>query len=114
LFEHSEDITGVLMLVALSLLAASIATSVKGGLPDVALGWTFGLVILRAGVVFAVVAVIVMFLARGWGGLWPARISTTGVDYQQLGEASQELLRIRQDVRELKEETEARAKDGAR
>jgi len=89
--EHSEDVASILFLLAVALLIASLLTGVSKNLPSIALGWTFGIAVIRAGVVFAVVAALTVFLVRGWGGLWPQRISTTGIDFQQLAEGSDSL-----------------------
>jgi hypothetical protein len=90
--------------VAVVLLVASMRSAhVKSGLPDVAFGWEFGLDVIRAAIVFAVVASILMVLVRGWGGIWPQRISSSGFEYEELHRAAFDLERERNRMRELKE-----------
>jgi hypothetical protein len=88
---HSRVAASFLALVAAALVVESLRTPVKSGLPSVALDWTFGLAVIRAGVAFAILAALVVFLARGWSGLWPSRISTTGIDYTELADGSREV-----------------------
>jgi len=86
---HSRKAVAFLGIVAIVLLVASMRSAhTKSGLPEIAFGWEFGLDVIRAAIVFAVVASILMVLVRGWGGIWPQRISTSGLDYPQLTEAA--------------------------
>jgi len=78
---HSKKMAFVLVAVAIGLLVGSLDYGVREGLPSVALDWLFGLQLIRAAVAFVIVAVLLMLLIRGWGGLWPERILTTGVEF---------------------------------
>jgi len=78
---HSKKLTIALAAVAVALLIGSLDYGVREGLPSVALDWLFGLQLIRAAVAFVIVAIIIMLLLRGWGGLWPERILTTGLEF---------------------------------
>jgi|HubBroStandDraft_6_1064221.scaffolds.fasta_scaffold712047_1 hypothetical protein len=78
---HSKKMALVLIAIAIGMLVGSLDYGVRGGLPSVALDWLFGLQVLRAAVAFVIVAILLMLLLRGWGGLWPERILTTGVEF---------------------------------
>lgn len=107
LHENSKLAAAAMGLLAIALLAASIAAASPKELPEVAFGWGFGLVIFRAAAAFAVIAILAMVLIRGWGGLWPQGISTTGIDYAGLAEGSKELgqgeAKVRNLIAELQE-----------
>jgi hypothetical protein len=79
--EYSRLAVAMLVLVAAIILYASLNSSSTKGLPGIAFGWKFGLGIIRAAIVFGVVALVAMVLIRGWGGLWPQSVSTTGLTY---------------------------------
>jgi hypothetical protein len=78
---HSKKMALVLIAIAIGLLVGSLDYGVRAGLPSVALDWLFGLQIIRAAVAFVIIAILLMLLLRGWGGLWPERILTTGVEF---------------------------------
>ena len=86
---HPKGLATALGVVALLLLGASILTGVTGSLPTAAFGWTFGLQVIRAGVIFAIVAVLAIVLIRGWTGEWPSSFSTTGLGYNEAADATQ-------------------------
>jgi hypothetical protein len=105
---HSRKAVALLAIVAIVLLVASMRSAhAKSGLPEIAFGWEFGLDVIRAAIVFAVVASILMVLVRGWGGIWPQRISTSGIDYPQLAEANRVLGREEARMPKLEAELEA-------
>jgi hypothetical protein len=78
---HSKKVASALIVLAIGLLVGSLDYGVREGLPSVALDWLFGLQIIRAAVAFVIIAVLLMLILRGWGGLWPERILTTGVEF---------------------------------
>jgi len=105
---HSRKAVALLAIVAIVLLVASMRSAhTQSGLPEIAFGWEFGLDVIRAGIVFAIVASILMVLVRGWGGIWPQRISTSGFDYPQLAEATRDLGREEARMSRLEAELEA-------
>lgn len=88
---HGRPVAVLLAVAAIGLTAASFATGVSDGLPSIALNWTFGLHVIRAAEVFAIVVLVVMLIVRGWGGRWPSRVSTSGIDFAELAEGSKEV-----------------------
>jgi hypothetical protein len=78
---HSKKMAFGLAALAIALIVGSLSYGVRGGLPSVALDWMFGLQLIRAAVAFVIIAVLLMLIVRGWGGLWPERILTTGVEF---------------------------------
>jgi len=70
-----------LILLAAGTAVASSYGGIRHGLPTLAFDWAAGLFVLRAGVVFAILAALSIFLARAWGGYWPNQISTTGMGF---------------------------------
>jgi hypothetical protein len=107
---HSKKLALGLIVLAVALLVGSLAYGVREGLPSVALDWLFGLQLLRAAVAFVVVAVLVMLILRGWGGLWPERILTTGVEFpaaekdveRGLAESAKISLALLREIRTMK------------
>lgn len=81
LARHPRISAGLLGALAVGVLVASLLGEDERGLPTVALGWRLGLVLIRAAVAFAIVAVVVLLIVRGWSGLWPQRVSRDGLDY---------------------------------
>jgi hypothetical protein len=80
--EYSRLSVAFLLIVAAVILVASLSSSSSSkDLPGIAFGWVFGLAVIRAAVVFGVVALVAMVLIRGWGGLWPQGVSTSGFEY---------------------------------
>lgn len=99
-------------IVALLLLFASTQSAhSEDDLPGIAFGWAFALDVIRAAVVFAVIAVVVMVLLRGWGGIWPQRISTSGIDYPELSRGLLDLHEGQDKLDELKAELEKERDD---
>jgi hypothetical protein len=86
---HPEGFAIALGIGAVLLFVASVGTGVAGGLPTVAFGWTFGLEVFRAAVVFAIIAVVAIVLIRGWTGEWPSNFSTSGLGYREAAEVSE-------------------------
>lgn len=80
-----------LALVAVGLTVVSFTTGISEGLPAIALNWRLGLDAIRAAEIFAIVAVVVMVIVRGWGGMWPTRVSTSGIDFAGVAEGSKEI-----------------------
>lgn len=78
---HSRKVAIALIVLAVGLFVGSLDYGVREGLPSVALDWLFGLQVLRAALAFVIIAVLGMLIVRGWGGLWPERILTTGVEF---------------------------------
>jgi hypothetical protein len=79
--KHSKKMAFGLVVLAVGLLVGSFDYGVREGLPSVALDWLFGLQIIRAALAFAIIAVLVLLIVRGWGGMWPESFLTTGVGY---------------------------------
>lgn len=79
--KHSKKMAFGLFVLAACLLVGSLDYGVREGLPSVALDWLFGLQVIRAGLAFAIIAVVVLLIVRGWGGMWPENFLTTGVGY---------------------------------
>jgi hypothetical protein len=71
----------LLFVLAIALLVGSLAYGVRDGLPSIALDWLFGLQLIRAALAFAIIAVLITVIVRGWGGLWPTSFLTTGFGY---------------------------------
>ena len=88
---HGRPVAILLTAAAIGLTAASFATDISDGLPSIALDWTFGLHVIRAAEIFAIVALVVMLIVRGWGGRWPSRVSTSGIDFADLAEGSKQI-----------------------
>jgi hypothetical protein len=101
LAEHGRWVAIPLVVVAAVLVVASFRTGVRTDLPGIALDWKLGLVLVRAALAFAVVAFVVMFLVRGWGGMWPRRISTSGVDFDELAEGSRDVTEAAEEMLEV-------------
>ncbi len=93
LTQHSRIVAALLGVTAVVLMLVSASKGVRHDLPGPAFDWSLGLVVLRASVTFAILAALVVVLVRGWGGIWPQRISTTGADYdkQQLEQGSEDV-----------------------
>lgn len=91
LVEHSRAVVFGLCAVAVVLLALSVKSQEAIQLPSLAFGWKLGLDITRAAVVLGVVAILAMVLIRGYGGLWPYKVSTTGFDYEKIASAATQL-----------------------
>lgn len=113
---HSKPVVSVMLVVAAGLLAASFTQGVNEGLPSVALDWLFGLRLLRALGAFAILAILAMVLIRGWGGLWPQRISASSVDFPAIEQevtknANEVSLAVRALIREVASEIEALGQD---
>lgn len=81
LARHPKLSACLLLVLALGTFVASMLGEVDPGLPPAALGWRFGLVLVRAAVAFAIIAVLALLVVRGWSGLWPRRLSRDGLDY---------------------------------
>jgi hypothetical protein len=79
--KHSRKVAFGLAVLAVGLLVGSLDYGVREGLPSIALDWLFGLQVVRAALVFAIVAVLLMLIVRGWGGMWPESFLTTGLGY---------------------------------
>jgi hypothetical protein len=79
--KHSKKMAFGLVVLAVGLLVGSLGYGVREGLPSIALDWLFGLQIIRAALAFAIIAVLVLLIVRGWGGMWPESFLTTGVGY---------------------------------
>jgi hypothetical protein len=90
---HSRIATIAFALALIGLVVGSLVVGVSRHLPGVALGWVFGLQLLRAAVALAIVVALGMFLARAWTGRWPSTLSTTGVEFDALEQATQDLER---------------------
>lgn len=88
---YGRVVAASLALVAIGLTVGSIGSGVDDGLPSIALNWRFGLDIIRAAEIFAIIAVVVMLIVRGWGGMWPRRVSTSGIDFAEVAEGSKEI-----------------------
>lgn len=97
---RSRETAASLAFVAIVVFVASLATGVHKGLPTLAFQWKFGLVLVRAAVAYAIFVVVFIFLARGWAGSWPQRVSTTSIDWEQVAEGSD---RLRHGMREINE-----------
>lgn len=104
LHEHSKVVVVAMCILAIGLLVASLLSDASEKLPTAAFGWELGLDIIRAAVAFAVIAGFVIVLFRGWGGIWPQRLSTTGIDYKELSEGSLGLAKGEAKIRQLQEE----------
>lgn len=91
LAEHSVRVAVVLIVCALGLFISSFAAGNPIKLPGIALGWGFGLEVVRAALALAILAVIIMVIVRGWGGMWPSGISTQGIDYKEISQTTAEL-----------------------
>jgi uncharacterized membrane protein len=104
LAERAAYAAALLGIVAAGLIVASIKAGVTGNLPTIAGGWKLGVELLRAAIAFAVIAVLLIVLVRGWGGHWPQRISTTGIDWGDLTEAIEERRQARDTVHEVEAE----------
>jgi hypothetical protein len=91
--EYGPEAAFGLLVVAGVLFFLSSTTSDTVQLPGIAFGWKLGLEIIRAAIVFGVVAAIVMVLVRGFGGMWPSSLSTSGLSYEQ-ADAIAELVEI--------------------
>ena len=105
---HSKKVAAGFFVLATASIAASFAYGARGGLPGVAFDWLFGLQLIRAAVAFAIVAVLVMLIVRGWGGLWPNRVLTSGFEFpveeeleRDLAEGSQYASRLRGELQAL-------------
>lgn len=106
---HSKKMTVILLALGVAAFAASFSTGVHGGLPSAALDWVFGLQLLRAAIAFAIVAALIILIVRGWGGLWPQRITTTSLEFPEAEEDVVEgTVEAGQIMRELLTELQAR------
>jgi hypothetical protein len=81
---HSKLIAGMFLVVVVAMLVVSFTQGIDEGLPSVALDWNFGLKLLRGLGAFGLVAIVAMILVRGWGGMWPQRITSGGVEFPEL------------------------------
>ncbi len=79
--KHSKRVALALVVLAVGLLVGSLDYGVREGLPSIALDWLFGLQVIRAALAFAIIAVLVLLIIRGWEGMWPESFLTTGVGY---------------------------------
>jgi hypothetical protein len=91
LAEHSRLAASALGVAAAGIFFASFSTGLGTHLPADAFEWEFGLQLLRGAVAVAIVWALLFVLIRGWGGRWPSRISTSGVEFDDLGRATEEL-----------------------
>jgi hypothetical protein len=107
LHERPEIAAITLTLVAAVLVVASVEAGVSAGLPSAAFGWKLGIEIVRAAVAFAIVAVVVIVLVRGWGGHWPQRISTTSIDWGELADAIEDRRQAGDTVEEVAAQLQA-------
>lgn len=89
--DHSHIGVIALGAIAVAIFIASFVTGLQTGLPADAFEWTFGLRILRAAVAVAIVWALAVVLIRGWGGVWPSKVSTSGVEFEKLEMASDQL-----------------------
>jgi hypothetical protein len=89
--DHSHAVASVFGAVAIGIFIASFAVGLKSGLPADAFDWTFGLRVLRAGVAVAIVWALGVILIRGCSGVWPSKVSTSGVEFEKLEMATNEL-----------------------
>jgi len=96
--EFSREIAFGLVLLAGVLFVLSIGATETSQLPEIAFGWKLGLDILRAAIVFGALAALIMVLVRGFGGMWPSKLSTSGLDYDQIRRTASDL---RKDLDEL-------------
>jgi hypothetical protein len=109
---HSRLVAVGLLVLAVGIFAGSFAYGSHSGLPTVALDWLFGLQVIRGAVVFAIFALLIVLLIRGWGGLWPQRITTTSIEFPEIeaevakheSEVSELLGQVILEVRALKAE----------
>jgi hypothetical protein len=107
---HSKKVASLLALLALGLFVASFALGARRGLPTIAFDWLFGLQVVRAAVAFAIIAVLGVVIIRGWGGLWPQRITTTGIEFatgeREITEGTADVLQTLRDL--VREELESK------
>jgi hypothetical protein len=98
---HSKLAASVLALLGIGMFFASFSDGVHSGLPTVAFDWVFGIQVVRAAVAFAIFAVLIALIVRGWGGLWPQRITTTSLEFP---EAEQDILQGTADATQITRE----------
>jgi hypothetical protein len=108
---HSKKAVVVGLVLATVLFVLSEHAGTVTHLPTIAFGWKLELEIIRAAIAFGVVAVVLSILVRGWGGLWPYKFSTSGLDYEisqgaaELAAQLEEVQRLRSDLQRLIQET---------
>jgi hypothetical protein len=102
---HRRKSAAALLILAVAIFSGSFAYGKVDGLPSTSFDWLFGLQVIRAGVAFAVIAVLIAVIARGWGGLWPRRVGTTGLEFPEAThEVATQSRQIAQIVRALIDE----------
>lgn len=105
LSKYGREIAFGLAVLAILLFALSALTPEAVRLPGIAFGWKLGLEIIRAGIAFAVITLVVIVLVRGSAGLWPESFTTSGFDYRLSEEGAnltELLLKLDQLEREVR------------
>ena len=78
---HPKACASGLLVVVVLAFVASATSEVVPNLPTAALGWKFGLDLIRALVVVAIIGGIAMVLIRGRAGEWPKALGPGGAEY---------------------------------
>ena len=93
LVRYPRTAATLVAIVAAGLIVASLLSDTERGLPTLAFDWQFGLDLIRAGVAFVIIALLLILVIRGWHGVWPQRFSHEGLDYSDAlkGSAEQQI-----------------------